>query len=121
MALMKAVVVHEAGGPEVLRIESRPVPAPKPGEVLIRPAVDAAAAGDQIHDIVVIGMVVPLASFVARRDVAIEIARATALPLGLPTPRNPRLLRAVAALRANPADPRRLEKLADLAARPAGR
>ena len=30
MALMKAVVVHEAGGPEVLRIESRPV------EVLIR-------------------------------------------------------------------------------------
>ena len=36
MALMKAVVVHEAGGPEVLRIESRPVPTPKPGEVLIR-------------------------------------------------------------------------------------
>lgn len=43
-----------------------------------------------------------------------EIARATALPLDLPTPRDPRLLRAVAALRANPADPRRLEDLADL-------
>ena len=36
MTLMKAVVVHEAGGPEVLGIESRPVPTPKPGEVLIR-------------------------------------------------------------------------------------
>ena len=36
MALMKAAVVHEAGGPEVLRIESRQVPTPKPGEVLIR-------------------------------------------------------------------------------------
>lgn len=44
-----------------------------------------------------------------------EIARATTLPLGLPTPRDPRLLRAVAALRSNPADPRRLEDLADLA------
>jgi transcriptional regulator GlxA family with amidase domain len=43
-----------------------------------------------------------------------EVARATALPLGLPTPHDPRLLRAVAALRAIPADPRRLEDLADL-------
>ena len=33
---MKAVVIHEAGGPEVLKIESLPVPTPKPGEVLIR-------------------------------------------------------------------------------------
>ena len=36
MAEMKAAVIHEAGGPEVLRIERRPVPTPRPGEVLIR-------------------------------------------------------------------------------------
>ncbi|WP_131194586.1 zinc-binding alcohol dehydrogenase family protein [Lichenihabitans psoromatis] len=36
MATMKAVVMHGAGGPEVLKIETRPVPVPKPGEVLIR-------------------------------------------------------------------------------------
>jgi NADPH:quinone reductase-like Zn-dependent oxidoreductase len=36
MATMKAAVIHEAGGPEVLRIESLPIPAPKSGEVLIR-------------------------------------------------------------------------------------
>jgi len=36
MTLMKAAVVYEAGGPEVLKIESRPVPTPKRGEVLIR-------------------------------------------------------------------------------------
>ena len=33
---MKAVVMHEPGGPEVLKLESRPVPTPKPGEVLLR-------------------------------------------------------------------------------------
>jgi NADPH:quinone reductase-like Zn-dependent oxidoreductase len=33
---MKAVVIREAGGPEVLKIEGRPIPTPKPGEVLIR-------------------------------------------------------------------------------------
>ncbi len=33
---MKAAVMYEAGGPEVLKIESRPVPAPQKGEVLIR-------------------------------------------------------------------------------------
>ena len=33
---MKAVVIYEAGGPEVLKVESRPIPAPKTGEVLIR-------------------------------------------------------------------------------------
>ena len=32
---MKAAVVHELGGPEVLRIETRPIPEAKPGEVLI--------------------------------------------------------------------------------------
>src|ERR1700683_5269872 len=33
---MKAPVIHEAGGPEVLKIEPRPVPTPRRGEVLIR-------------------------------------------------------------------------------------
>ena len=36
MSTMKAAVIHEAGGPEVLKIESRQVPTPRPGEVLIR-------------------------------------------------------------------------------------
>jgi NADPH:quinone reductase-like Zn-dependent oxidoreductase len=36
MTTMKAVVIREAGGPEVLKIESLPVPTPKSGEVLIR-------------------------------------------------------------------------------------
>jgi NADPH:quinone reductase-like Zn-dependent oxidoreductase len=36
MDTMKAAVVHEPGGPEVLKIESRPIPIPQPGEVLIR-------------------------------------------------------------------------------------
>ncbi len=36
MAMMKAAVIHEAGGPEVLKIEGIPVPEPKHGEVLIR-------------------------------------------------------------------------------------
>jgi zinc-binding alcohol dehydrogenase/oxidoreductase len=33
---MKAVRIHEDGGPEVLRYEEAPDPAPEPGEVLIR-------------------------------------------------------------------------------------
>ncbi len=33
---MKAAVVYEPGGPEVLKLESRPVPKPKTGEVLIQ-------------------------------------------------------------------------------------
>ena len=36
MDAMKAAVIHEPGGPEVLRIESRPIPTPQAGEVLIR-------------------------------------------------------------------------------------
>jgi NADPH:quinone reductase-like Zn-dependent oxidoreductase len=32
---MKAAVVHEAGGPDVILIEQRPIPAPQNGEVLI--------------------------------------------------------------------------------------
>jgi NADPH:quinone reductase-like Zn-dependent oxidoreductase len=34
--MMRAVVIHEAGPPDVLRIEERPVPEPRPGWVLIR-------------------------------------------------------------------------------------
>ena len=36
MAEMKAVVIYEPGGPEVLKVEPRPVPTPKTGRVLIR-------------------------------------------------------------------------------------
>ena len=36
MANMKAAVVHKAGGPEVLSIETVPIPRPKSGEVLIK-------------------------------------------------------------------------------------
>ena len=36
MATMQAAVMHEVGGPEVLKIEERPIPDPKTGEVLIR-------------------------------------------------------------------------------------
>jgi NADPH:quinone reductase-like Zn-dependent oxidoreductase len=33
---MKAAVIYQAGGPEVLKVESRPIPTPRAGEVLIR-------------------------------------------------------------------------------------
>src|SRR5215467_7541411 len=36
MDSMKAAVTTEPGGPEVLKIENRPIPTPQPGEVLIR-------------------------------------------------------------------------------------
>jgi NADPH:quinone reductase-like Zn-dependent oxidoreductase len=36
MQEMKAAVIYEPGGPDVLKIESRPIPTPKAGEVLIR-------------------------------------------------------------------------------------
>ena len=36
METMKAVVVRQAGSPEVLKIEERPIPVPQCGEVLIR-------------------------------------------------------------------------------------
>ncbi len=36
MATMRAAVIREAGGPEVLKIEEVPIPVPKAGEVLIR-------------------------------------------------------------------------------------
>jgi len=35
---MKAIVVHEYGGPEVLKFENYPDPVPGPGEVLVRVA-----------------------------------------------------------------------------------
>src|ERR1700685_3686208 len=35
---MKAIVVHQYGGPEVLKFEDYPDPAPGPGEVLVRVA-----------------------------------------------------------------------------------
>jgi NADPH:quinone reductase-like Zn-dependent oxidoreductase len=36
MADMKAAVIYKPGGPEVLQIESRPIPAPGTGQVLLR-------------------------------------------------------------------------------------
>jgi NADPH:quinone reductase-like Zn-dependent oxidoreductase len=36
VSTMKAAVIYEPGGPDVLKIESRPIPKPKAGEVLIR-------------------------------------------------------------------------------------
>jgi NADPH:quinone reductase-like Zn-dependent oxidoreductase len=36
VATMKAVVVHEPGGPEVLQLEELPIPEPRPGWVLVR-------------------------------------------------------------------------------------
>ena len=36
MRMMKAAVIYEAGGPEVLKIETRPIPTPQAEEVLIR-------------------------------------------------------------------------------------
>ena len=38
---MKAVVVHQYGGPEVLKFEDYPDPAPGPGEVLVRVAASS--------------------------------------------------------------------------------
>ena len=35
MKTMKAAVIHEPGGPEVLKIEERPIPVPQSGEILV--------------------------------------------------------------------------------------
>ncbi|XVU21509.1 NADP-dependent oxidoreductase [Actinoplanes sp. CA-054009] len=43
---MKAVVLHRLGGPDVLRYEDVPVPAPGPGEVLLRVAATSFNPGD---------------------------------------------------------------------------
>ena len=37
---MKAICVHEIGGPDVLRFEEMPNPQPGPGQVLIRQRVN---------------------------------------------------------------------------------
>lgn len=34
--MMKAAVIYEAGGPEVLKLESLPIPTPNKGQVLIK-------------------------------------------------------------------------------------
>ncbi|HEX9117943.1 MAG TPA: quinone oxidoreductase [Anaerolineae bacterium] len=44
---MQAIVVHETGGPEVMRLEERPLPAPGPGQVRVK----IAAAGVNFVDI----------------------------------------------------------------------
>jgi hypothetical protein len=36
MSDMKAAVIYEPGGPEVLKLERRPLPSPRPGDALIR-------------------------------------------------------------------------------------
>src|SRR6202051_4571116 len=36
MTTMKAAVIHEEGGPKVLKLETLPIPMPQNGEVLIR-------------------------------------------------------------------------------------
>src|SRR5580658_1221987 len=36
MDTMKAVVIYSPGGPEVLKLESRPIPTPQAGQVLIQ-------------------------------------------------------------------------------------
>ena len=33
---MRAAVIHQAGGPDALQLEDRPIPTPGDGEVLIR-------------------------------------------------------------------------------------
>jgi NADPH2:quinone reductase len=35
---MKAIVVHEFGGPDVMQLEDVPVPAPGPGQLLVKVA-----------------------------------------------------------------------------------
>lgn len=66
---MKAVRIHETGGPEVLRVDGVDVPAPGPGQVLIR----AGVAGINFTDVM------------ARQGVYIAAASAPSLPVILGT------------------------------------
>ena len=45
---MKAIVVHEYGGPDVLKFENYPDPVPGPGEVLVRVAVAGVGPWDAL-------------------------------------------------------------------------
>jgi NADPH:quinone reductase len=66
---MKAVRIHETGGPEVLRVEEADVPVPGPGQVLIRTGV----AGVNFTDVM------------ARQGVYISAGAAPRLPVILGT------------------------------------
>ena len=46
--MMKAIVVHEYGGPEVLKYEDAPVPEPKENEVLVRVIVSGVNPADPL-------------------------------------------------------------------------
>src|ERR1700716_3848851 len=46
--MMKAIVVHEYGGPEVLKYEDTPVPEPKENEVLVRVIASGVNPADPI-------------------------------------------------------------------------
>ena len=83
---MKVIRIHEFGGPEVLKLATRPLPHPKPGEVLIR----VAAAGVRVptpynfHEGVLLMELV--ADYVAKRGRKTPVreeARATGAQYGL--------------------------------------
>jgi NADPH2:quinone reductase len=44
--VMRAIVMHETGGPEVLVLEEKPVPVPGAGQVLVRIEVAAVSSGE---------------------------------------------------------------------------
>jgi len=108
----EAVLITAGGGPEVLRLGTRPVPVPGPGEVLIK----VAAAGVNRHDcnqrragpehepnpvpgLEVAGVIVAVGSGVPRSRIGERVAAltqgggyahyvATASPLALPAPQS---------------------------------
>ena len=108
----EAVLITAGGGPEVLRLGTRPVPVPGPGEVLI----EVAAAGVNRHDcnqrragpehepnpvpgLEVAGVIVAVGSGVPRSRIGERVAAltqgggyahyvATASPLALPAPQS---------------------------------